>query len=139
MGPKASTSPVYAAENVPANVRGGLVMSWQMWVSSILISFSVILPTLSILDCIRHIPWIRCQFGPSKHGGDCLAFGIRVSFYSGYTFDHRNLFLPRYVIFKMYHRGILILFCPPLHRITPLVHEEEPLPGCLQVFCSSEE
>ena len=35
MGPKASTSPVYAAENVPANVRGGLVMSWQMWVSII--------------------------------------------------------------------------------------------------------
>ena len=33
MGPKASTSPVYAAENVPANIRGGLVMCWQMWVS----------------------------------------------------------------------------------------------------------
>ena len=33
MGPKASTSPVFAAENVPANVRGGLVMSWQMWAS----------------------------------------------------------------------------------------------------------
>ena len=35
MGPKASTSPVFAAENVPANIRGGLVMSWQMWVSNI--------------------------------------------------------------------------------------------------------
>ncbi len=33
MGPKASTSPVFAAENVPANIRGGLVMCWQMWVS----------------------------------------------------------------------------------------------------------
>ncbi|KAH8804213.1 sugar transporter [Flagelloscypha sp. PMI_526] len=31
MGPKASTVPVYAAENTPAAVRGGLVMSWQMW------------------------------------------------------------------------------------------------------------
>ncbi|KDR71828.1 hypothetical protein GALMADRAFT_253598 [Galerina marginata CBS 339.88] len=31
MGPKATTSPVFAAENVPANIRGGLVMSWQMW------------------------------------------------------------------------------------------------------------
>jgi hypothetical protein len=29
MGPKASTSPVFAAENTPANIRGGLVMSWQ--------------------------------------------------------------------------------------------------------------
>jgi hypothetical protein len=33
MGPKASTSPVFAAENTPANIRGGLVMSWQLWVS----------------------------------------------------------------------------------------------------------
>lgn len=33
MGPKASTSPVFAAENTPANIRGGLVMCWQMWVS----------------------------------------------------------------------------------------------------------
>ncbi|KAF2083724.1 galactose-proton symport [Saccharata proteae CBS 121410] len=31
MGAKASTVPIYAAENVPAAIRGGLVMSWQMW------------------------------------------------------------------------------------------------------------
>ncbi|KAF8995193.1 hypothetical protein BDQ17DRAFT_1250975 [Cyathus striatus] len=31
MGPKATTSPVFAAENVPASIRGGLVMSWQLW------------------------------------------------------------------------------------------------------------
>jgi len=31
MGAKASTVPVYSAENTPANIRGGLVMSWQMW------------------------------------------------------------------------------------------------------------
>ncbi|KAJ8077023.1 hypothetical protein PM082_001446 [Marasmius tenuissimus] len=31
MGPKATTVPIYAAENTPANIRGGLVMSWQMW------------------------------------------------------------------------------------------------------------
>ncbi|KAK5240220.1 hypothetical protein LTR16_010956, partial [Cryomyces antarcticus] len=31
MGSKASTVPIYAAENVPAAIRGGLVMSWQMW------------------------------------------------------------------------------------------------------------
>ncbi|CDZ97007.1 sugar transporter [Phaffia rhodozyma] len=31
MGPKASTAPVFAAENVPASIRGGLVMSWQLW------------------------------------------------------------------------------------------------------------
>lgn len=34
MGAKASTVPVFAAENTPASIRGGLVMSWQMWVST---------------------------------------------------------------------------------------------------------
>ena len=33
MGSKASTVPIFAAENVPASIRGGLVMSWQMWVA----------------------------------------------------------------------------------------------------------
>ncbi|KAI7776156.1 hypothetical protein LA080_005778 [Diaporthe eres] len=31
MGVKASTVPVYAAENSPAPVRGALVMTWQLW------------------------------------------------------------------------------------------------------------
>ncbi|KAK3983839.1 putative polyol transporter 1 [Cladorrhinum sp. PSN332] len=31
MGVKASTVPIYAAENSPAAIRGALVMSWQMW------------------------------------------------------------------------------------------------------------
>ncbi|KAK7757234.1 hypothetical protein SLS62_000783 [Diatrype stigma] len=31
MGVKASTVPIYAAENAPASVRGALVMTWQMW------------------------------------------------------------------------------------------------------------
>jgi hypothetical protein len=25
--------PVFSAENAPANIRGALVMSWQMWVA----------------------------------------------------------------------------------------------------------
>ncbi|KAL1987952.1 hypothetical protein VTN96DRAFT_1936 [Rasamsonia emersonii] len=31
MGMKASTIPIFCAENTPASIRGGLVMSWQMW------------------------------------------------------------------------------------------------------------
>lgn len=31
MGSKASTVPIYAAENTPAAIRGGLVMCWQLW------------------------------------------------------------------------------------------------------------
>ena len=31
IGPKSSTVPVYSAECAPANIRGALVMMWQMW------------------------------------------------------------------------------------------------------------
>ena len=31
MGAKAATVPIYAAENTPASIRGGLVMCWQLW------------------------------------------------------------------------------------------------------------
>ncbi|KFY70035.1 hypothetical protein V499_09521 [Pseudogymnoascus sp. VKM F-103] len=31
MGAKASTVPIYAAENSPASIRGALVMTWQLW------------------------------------------------------------------------------------------------------------
>ncbi|KAL2008003.1 hypothetical protein VTN00DRAFT_7985 [Thermoascus crustaceus] len=31
MGMKASTIPIFCAENTPASIRGGLVMSWQLW------------------------------------------------------------------------------------------------------------
>ncbi|OJJ48879.1 hypothetical protein ASPZODRAFT_149862 [Penicilliopsis zonata CBS 506.65] len=31
MGLKEVTVPVYSAENAPTNIRGGLVMSWQLW------------------------------------------------------------------------------------------------------------
>lgn len=31
IAPKSATVPVYAAETVPASIRGGLVMQWQLW------------------------------------------------------------------------------------------------------------
>lgn len=31
MGLKEVTVPVFSAENCPASIRGGLVMSWQIW------------------------------------------------------------------------------------------------------------
>ncbi|KAI0470913.1 sugar transporter-domain-containing protein [Xylariaceae sp. FL0804] len=45
MGIKASTVPIYAAENAPASVRGALVMSWQMWTA-----FGIFLGTAVNLD-----------------------------------------------------------------------------------------
>ena len=31
IAPKSATVPIYAAETVPAQIRGGLVMQWQLW------------------------------------------------------------------------------------------------------------
>ena len=31
MGVKEVTVPVFSAENAPTNIRGGLVMTWQIW------------------------------------------------------------------------------------------------------------
>ena len=31
IGPKSATVPIYAAETTPPNIRGALVMQWQMW------------------------------------------------------------------------------------------------------------
>lgn len=49
MGIKASTVPIYAAENAPASVRGGLVMSWQMWTA-----FGIFLGTCVNLAVYNH-------------------------------------------------------------------------------------
>ncbi|KAI8959260.1 hypothetical protein F5Y11DRAFT_11486 [Daldinia sp. FL1419] len=49
MGVKASTVPVYAAENAPASVRGALVMSWQMWTA-----FGIFLGTAVNLAVFYH-------------------------------------------------------------------------------------
>ena len=59
MGSKASTVPIFCAENAPASVRGGLVMCWQMWTA-----FGIFLGTcanLAVKDT-GAISW-RLQFG----------------------------------------------------------------------------
>ncbi|KAI1390551.1 uncharacterized protein F4822DRAFT_154141 [Hypoxylon trugodes] len=49
MGVKASTVPIYAAENAPASIRGALVMSWQMWTA-----FGIFLGTAINLAVFYH-------------------------------------------------------------------------------------
>ncbi|KAI1486003.1 sugar transporter-domain-containing protein [Biscogniauxia mediterranea] len=49
MGVKASTVPIYAAENAPTSVRGALVMSWQMWTA-----FGIFLGTAVNLAVFHH-------------------------------------------------------------------------------------
>jgi sugar porter (SP) family MFS transporter len=58
MGIKASTVPVYAAENSPASVRGALVMSWQMWTA-----FGIFLGTAINLAVFYHVHNWRLMLG----------------------------------------------------------------------------
>lgn len=59
MGLKAVTVPVFAAENAPASIRGGLVMSWQLWTA-----FGIFLGVSANLAMRNtgNIAW-RLQFG----------------------------------------------------------------------------
>lgn len=47
IGPKSATVPIYAAECTPPQIRGALVMQWQMWVS-IFIHFFLLLPSYPV-------------------------------------------------------------------------------------------
>jgi MFS family permease len=55
MGLKEVTVPVFSAEVVPASVRGGLVMSWQIWTA-----FGIFLGyTANLVVMVR---WFRVEF-----------------------------------------------------------------------------
>lgn len=72
MGLKEVTVPVFSAENAPTNIRGGLVMSWQVWTA-----FGIFLGTcanLAVKD-IGDIAW-RLQFGSAFIPAVPLVLGI---------------------------------------------------------------
>ncbi|CAN9093128.1 unnamed protein product [Alternaria alternata] len=72
MGLKEVTVPVFSAENVPASVRGGLVMSWQIWTA-----FGIFLGTVANLAVMNTgaISW-RLQFGSAFIPAVPLCIGI---------------------------------------------------------------
>ncbi|KAL1597031.1 hypothetical protein SLS60_008613 [Paraconiothyrium brasiliense] len=72
MGLKEVTVPVFSAENVPANVRGGLVMSWQIWTA-----FGIFLGTVAnlVVMNVGRIAW-RLQLGSAFIPAVPLLFGI---------------------------------------------------------------
>ena len=62
MGLKEVTVPVFSAEIAPTNIRGGLVMSWQVWTAfGILLGVSA---NLAVKD-VGRIAW-RLQLGSGK-------------------------------------------------------------------------
>ncbi|KAI9878143.1 MAG: hypothetical protein M1830_001789 [Pleopsidium flavum] len=72
MGCKASVVPIYAAENCPAAIRGGLVMSWQMWTAfGIFLGFCANLAVYQAGD----IAW-RLQLGSAFIPAVPLVVGI---------------------------------------------------------------
>ena len=72
MGAKASVVPIYAAENVPAVIRGGLVMSWQMWTAfGIFLGFSA---NLAVADT-GDLSW-RLQLGSAFIPAVPLVIGV---------------------------------------------------------------
>ena len=64
--------PVYSAENAPTNVRGGLVMSWQLWTA-----FGILLGTSANLAVyqVGNIAW-RLQVGSAFIPAVPLVIGI---------------------------------------------------------------
>ncbi|KAJ4293441.1 hypothetical protein N0V90_008724 [Kalmusia sp. IMI 367209] len=72
MGLKEVTVPVFSAENVPANVRGGLVMSWQIWTA-----FGIFLGTVAnlVVMNVGRIAW-RLQLGSAFIPAVPLVLGI---------------------------------------------------------------
>lgn len=72
MGAKASTVPIYAAENCPAIIRGGLVMSWQLWTAfGIFLGFCA---NLAVYD-VGAIAW-RLQVGSAFIPAVPLVIGV---------------------------------------------------------------
>ncbi|KAI8179404.1 putative polyol transporter 2 [Colletotrichum sp. SAR 10_76] len=72
MGLKEVTVPVFSAENAPANIRGALVMSWQLFVAfGIMLGFSANLAVANTGD----IAW-RLQLGSAMIPAVPLLFGI---------------------------------------------------------------
>jgi MFS family permease len=72
MGAKASTVPIYAAENSPASIRGALVMSWQLWTA-----FGIFLGCCANLAVANtgFIAW-RLQLGSAFIPAVPLVFGV---------------------------------------------------------------
>ncbi|KAJ6007713.1 Major facilitator superfamily domain general substrate transporter [Penicillium herquei] len=72
MGLKEVTVPISSAENAPTNIRGALVMSWQLWTA-----FGIFLGTCANLAVVNTSPiaW-RLQLGSAFIPAVPLVFGI---------------------------------------------------------------
>ncbi|KAJ9645677.1 hypothetical protein H2201_007506 [Coniosporium apollinis] len=76
IGPKSATIPIYAAECAPANIRGGLVMMWQMWTAFGIIPMVLPLIVCMYIYCVPESPrWLlsKAQKGDKKKYQEAFA------------------------------------------------------------------
>ncbi|KAL4866163.1 hypothetical protein BDV12DRAFT_199483 [Aspergillus spectabilis] len=73
MGLKASTIPVFCAENAPATIRGALVMSWQSWTAAGI--FLGTTANLAVKDMGEDLAW-RLQMGSAFIPAIPLLIGV---------------------------------------------------------------
>jgi hypothetical protein len=71
IGPKSATVPIFSAECVPANIRGSLVMQWQVWTAFGIVSGAAEAPRLSAganSRCSGTPPTSRSTTSPTSRG-----------------------------------------------------------------------
>jgi len=107
MGLKGATVPIFAAENAPAQIRGALVMSWQMWTAfGIFLGFCANLAVFKV----GAIAW-RLQIGSAFIPAVPLTIGIYLC--------------PGESASNLIMRATSLT---ARNRISPLVYQEEPIP-----------
>lgn len=101
VGAKSSTTPVYAAESAPKNIRGALTMMWQMWVcikhtTTKLVRYFKL--TLRV-DCLRNHAWIcrlrrfsRHRLPRRRHS---MEMDVRINFHPTFDCHGSSLLLSR--------------------------------------------
>lgn len=109
MGLKEVTVPVFFAENSPANIRGGLVMSWQVWTA-----FGVMMGNAANLAAkdVGDIAW-RLQFGSAFIPAVPLLLGV-------YYCPESPRWLLKKGKFAKAHRSLLRLRNTPLQAAQDL-------------------
>ncbi len=135
MGPKASTTPVYAAENTPALIRGGLVMSWQMWVSARFFPPGMMWLTIPDTDGLWYLPGFLRQSRSVQGRGYRVAASARKRLLARCAFGHWHLFLSRSDGGSSAQQKIALIGM--MDRVAAMVHEKGSIPAGVQVFLAS--